>query len=151
MKAGLMLFICSLFLTTHTEFLECCVCFKCLTQLFCTRISDLVHWWFHAEKWRIWMQFVVFLCSPSRSSWVSVVFDFNASINDVAPVSPSSLSDDWIKTEESELLIVPICVFFFFFSFLLCSQLRFSPISVVFVLSASLNDFAPISPMLFSE
>ena len=28
------------------------------------------------------------LCSPLRLSLVSVVFDFNASLNDVAPVSP---------------------------------------------------------------
>ena len=27
-------------------------------------------------------------CSPLRLSFVSVVFDFNASLNDVAPVSP---------------------------------------------------------------
>ncbi len=30
----------------------------------------------------------VFLSSPSRLIAVSVVFDFNASLNDVAPVSP---------------------------------------------------------------
>ena len=29
-----------------------------------------------------------FYASPPRSSSVSVVFDFNASLNDVAPVSP---------------------------------------------------------------
>ena len=28
------------------------------------------------------------LCSPPRSSFMSVVFDFNASHNDAAPVSP---------------------------------------------------------------
>ena len=32
------------------------------------------------------------LYSPSRLSFVSVVFDFNASLNDDAPVSPMSLS-----------------------------------------------------------
>ena len=32
------------------------------------------------------------LCSPLRSSFVSVVFDFNASLNDVAPLSPILLS-----------------------------------------------------------
>ena len=35
-----------------------------------------------------------FLSSPHRLSSVSVVFDFNASLNDVAPVSPMSLSVD---------------------------------------------------------
>ena len=34
------------------------------------------------------------LCSPLRSSFVSVVFDFNASLNDVAPLSPIVLSVD---------------------------------------------------------
>ena len=31
---------------------------------------------------------VFLLCSPPILSFVSVVFDFNASLNDVAPVSP---------------------------------------------------------------
>ena len=31
---------------------------------------------------------LILLCSPLRSSFVSVVFDFNASLIDVAPVSP---------------------------------------------------------------
>ena len=34
------------------------------------------------------------LCSPLRSSFVSVVFDFNASLIDVAPLAPISLSDN---------------------------------------------------------
>ena len=37
------------------------------------------------------------LSSPLRSSFVSVMFDFNASLNDVAPVSPISLAVDVIK------------------------------------------------------
>ena len=32
------------------------------------------------------------LCSPLRLSFASVVFDFSASLNDFAPVSPISLS-----------------------------------------------------------
>ena len=35
-----------------------------------------------------WMSFVCLLFSPLRLSFVSVVFDFNDSLNDVAPVSP---------------------------------------------------------------
>ena len=34
------------------------------------------------------------LSSLPRSSFVSVVFDFNASLNDVAPLSPIMLSGD---------------------------------------------------------
>ena len=38
-----------------------------------------------------WMSFVCLLFSPLRLSFVSVVFDFNDSLNDVAPVSPMLL------------------------------------------------------------
>ena len=55
------------------------------------------------------------LCSLIRMSSVSVVFDFNASLNDVAPVSPMLLSVDLMKMEKSGLLIDIICVLFLFF------------------------------------
>ena len=43
------------------------------------------------------MLFVLFiLCPPLTSSPVSVEFDFNAPLNDVAPVSPMLLSVVWI-------------------------------------------------------
>ena len=38
-----------------------------------------------------------FLFSPSRLSCVSVVFDFNASLSDTAPVSPICLPVDVIQ------------------------------------------------------
>ena len=53
------------------------------------------------------------LSSQLRSSFVSVVFDFNASLNDVAPVSPISLSVGVMKKEKSELLMDVFCVSFF--------------------------------------
>ena len=40
------------------------------------------------------------LSSPFRLSLMSVVFDFNASLIDVAPVSPILLSVDLMKMEE---------------------------------------------------
>ena len=43
---------------------------------------------------------LLLLCSPPRSSFASVVFDFNASLNDVAPVSPMLLAVDFMRTEE---------------------------------------------------
>ena len=56
---------------------------------------------------------VFFLLSlPIKSSSVSVVFDFNASLNDVAPVSLSMLSVVTMKLKISELLMVVFCVFF---------------------------------------
>ena len=85
------------------------------------------------------------LCLPSRLSFVSVVFDFNASLNDVAPVSPMLLSIYLMRMENSVLLVDGICVLF-----LLSSQLRSSFVSVVFDFNASLNDVAPVPPMALS-
>ena len=45
---------------------------------------------------------------------MSVVFDFNASLNDVAPVSPISLAIDVKRMEKSELLMDVFCVSSFF-------------------------------------
>ena len=41
-----------------------------------------------------------FLCSPQKLSFVSVVFDFNASLNDVAPVSPIKFPVDLMRMEK---------------------------------------------------
>ena len=46
------------------------------------------------------------LSSPLRSSFVSVVFDFNASLNDVAPVSPMPFSVDANKRKIDETAFV---------------------------------------------
>ena len=75
---------------------------------------------------------------------MSVVFDFNASLIDVAPVSPMLLSVDLIKIEEWIADRCHLCVVS------LCSLLRLSPVSVVFDFNASLNDVAPLSPILLS-
>ena len=49
-----------------------------------------------------------------------------------------------MKREKSGLLIDAICVLF-----LLFSQLKLSSMSVAFDFSASLNDVAPVPPILF--
>ena len=54
----------------------------------------------------------LFLSSLSKLSSVSVVFDFNASLNAVAPVSSILLTVDEKGKKKSELLIDVICVFF---------------------------------------
>ena len=54
------------------------------------------------------------LSSQVRLSSVSVVFDFNASLNDVAPVSPILFSVDVMRIEKSELLMDVFCVSSFF-------------------------------------
>ena len=77
---------------------------------------------------------------------MSVVFDFNDSLSDVAPLSPILFPVDVKRNEKSELLMdVFLCVFF-----LLSSQLRLSSVSVVFDFNDSLNDVAPLSPMSFA-
>ena len=52
---------------------------------------------------------------------MSVVFDFNTSLNDVAPVSPMLLSVDFVRMEKNGLLMDVICVLF-----LSCQLLRSS-------------------------
>ena len=79
-----------------------------------------------------------------KSSFVSVVFDFNASANDTLPVYPMLLPVYLMRTKKCGLLMDAICVLF-----LLSSQLRLSFVSVVFDFNASLNDIVPVSPMLF--
>ena len=76
---------------------------------------------------------------------MSVVFDFNASLDDFAPLSPMLLSVDLMRIEKSGLLMDAICVLF-----LLSSPLRSSSVSVVFDFKASLSDLVPVSPMLFT-
>ena len=46
-----------------------------------------------------------FLCSQPRLSFVSVVFDFNASLNDVAPVSLILFSVDLMRMKKNRLSI----------------------------------------------
>ena len=45
---------------------------------------------------------------------MSVVFDFNDSLNDVAPVSPMLFTVDVMRNEKSELSMDAICVSSFF-------------------------------------
>ena len=81
------------------------------------------------------------LVSLFRLSSVSVVFDFNASLNDLAPVSPMLFPVVVKRKEKSDLLMDVFCVFF-----LLSSRLKSNAVSVLFDFSASLNDVALFSP-----
>ena len=77
---------------------------------------------------------------------MSAVFDFNASPNDVAPVSLMLLSVYVVRNEKEWFVDgCHLCVFF-----RLSSQPRTSFVSVVFDFNDSLNDVAPVSPMLLS-
>ena len=73
---------------------------------------------------------------------MSAVFDFSASLSDVAPLSPMRLSVDVMRMKKSWLLMDIICVLF-----LLCSRSRLRFVSVEFDFNASLNDVAPLSPI----
>ena len=53
------------------------------------------------------------LSSLSKLSAVSVVFDFNASLNDVAPLFPITFPVDF-RSEKSEWLMNDFCVSSFF-------------------------------------
>ena len=72
---------------------------------------------------------------------MSVVFDFNDSLNDVAPLSP---------------ILLPVCeeerkrvnCRWMSFECLLSSRCRSNTMSVVFDFNDSLNDVAPVSPIL---
>ena len=74
---------------------------------------------------------------------MSVVFDFNASPNDVTPVSLIPLPVNVMRKEKEWIVECLLYVFF-----LLFSLHRYSFVSVVFDLSASPNDVAPMSPMV---
>ena len=82
-----------------------------------------------------------------NSSFVSVVFDFNASFNDALPVSPMLLSFDLMRMKKRKWIVdgCHLCVVSF------CSLLRSSIASVVFDFNASLSDVAPVYPMLLSD
>ena len=81
------------------------------------------------------------LSSLVRLSLVSVVFDSNASHNDVTPLFPVLVSVVVNRNKKSELLMDAICVF------LLSSLHRLSSMSVMFDSNSSINDFAPMSPV----
>ena len=90
--------------------------------------------------------FFFLLSSRQKLSFVSVVFDVNASLNDVAPLSLTSLSVNVKRKEKSELLMDVFCVS----CFLLSSPLRLSSVSVVFDFNASPTDVTPLSPILLA-
>ena len=84
------------------------------------------------------------LSSRLRLSLVSVVFDFSDSLNDIIPLFPISLPVEEKRKGKSELLMNVFCVS----SFFLFSLPKLSSVSVVFDFNDSLNDVAPVSPIL---
>ena len=72
------------------------------------------------------------------------MFVFNASNSDFFPLSPILLSIDFMGMQKSGLLMDVICVLF-----LLCSPPILRSVSAEFDFNASLNDVAPVFPILF--
>ena len=65
---------------------------------------------------------MLFRFSLHRLSFVSVVFDFNAPLNDAAPLIPMLFPVDLMRMEKSGLLMGAICVV----SFVLTIQIELS-------------------------
>ena len=80
------------------------------------------------------------LSSQHKTSSVSVVFVFNASLIDVAPLSPILFPDNMRR--EGKLFVNAICVVSF-----LSSPRRSSIMSVLFFFKAFPNADAPTSPI----
>ena len=69
------------------------------------------------------------LSSLHRSRFVSVVFDFNDSLNDVAPVSPILLAVDVMRNEKS---VLSINAFYVSFLNVLTTKIEFNECCVCF-------------------
>ena len=95
----------------------------------------------------LWVSFIclLLLSSHPKLSVVSVVFDFNASLNDATPLSSIQLTVVYKRMKKIWLLKSAN-----YMLYLLCSPLRLSLISAVFDFNASLNDVAPVSPNLLT-
>ena len=116
-----MSFVCllSFVFTSQIEFGECCVWFQWFTQWCCSCVPYIVPCWRKEKMKRGWIVDGCLLCVfsllslPHIFSWVSAVFDFNDSLNDVAPLSPIVLSVD-TKRNGKEWIAdgCHLCVFF---------------------------------------
>ena len=112
-------FCVSFVFTAQIEFSECCVWFQWFTQWCCSRVSNAVVCW-REEKGKEWFADECLLCvffllsSLLKLSWVSVVFDFNDSLNDVIPVSPIRFPVDVKRKEKNDLLMDVFYVSSFF-------------------------------------
>ena len=70
----------------------------------------------NGKKWIVDGRNSFLLFLQPISSFMSVVFVFNASLNDVAPVSPMSLPVDLVGMEKSGLFMDALCVVSFVFT-----------------------------------
>ena len=111
--------------------------------LLCLQCRLLLIWWEWKGVFRLWISFMFFLSSLHfRYSPVSVVFDFNASLSDVAPLPPTLFSVYWWEWKKVDYWWMS------FGLFLLRVPSKTSFESVVFDFNASLNDVVPVSPIL---
>ena len=118
-----------------------------LPKLSCVLVYKL---WFSfpsfIQKQLVKKQISLLLCwhfsKPSRVSFVSVVFFFNARVNAFIPEPPYSFSIKHKQGGKSDFDDgYHLCIF------LLSSRPRLSFVSVAFDFNDSLNDVAPVSPI----
>ena len=91
------IYVVSFMFTPKIEFSESCVFLKKFAQCGCSHVQNVVPCWFvEKKKWLLMDIICVFvvLCSPLKSSFVSVVFVINDSPSNVAPMSIMLLSID---------------------------------------------------------
>ena len=117
-KRGLLMnVICVLVFFVFTIQIKCCKCcvwFQCFTYWCCPCVSNAVDCWFgeNGKEWIVDGCHVGIVCLHLhlKSSSASVVFDFNASLNDVAPVSPMLLTVDLIRMKEWLISEFSLCM-----------------------------------------
>jgi hypothetical protein len=106
----------------------------------CEYIKRYIEWYIVILYW--------FIYSPQRSSWVRVVFDFNASASDSAPFESIWFPVEWYVSvcEYIKRYIEWYIVILYWFIY---SLSRLSWVRVVFDFNASASDSAPFEPILF--
>ena len=122
-KSGLLMyfFLCVVpfVFTAYIKLGECCVWFQCITHWCRSPFSNHVdYWWYESEKSGLLIDVIcyglfVYVCSHLKLSFVSVVFVFNASLNDFAPSSLIGLTINWVKRKKSGLCHLFVISFMF--------------------------------------
>ena len=114
-----MSFVCCFFclhLQDRVQWVLCLISMHHTMMLLLCLQSRLLMIWWEWKKSELFMDVICvlfLLYSPPRSSWVSVVFDFNASNNNLAPVSSIPFSVFVIKRETVDCWWVPfVCCCF---------------------------------------
>ena len=133
--------ICFL-LTTYIKFRKCCVDFQCFTQWCWPHFSHHIACWFTFKGKCLLISVVcLFVHLPLRTRFVRAELIFNASLNDVVPGPPITFTVCMIMKRRAYSWENKTMLCFH-------SLIKSSWASVVLIFNASLNDVAPMSPIL---